>query len=364
MKSYSKICLTFLIVLSSIIISLSFPLSATTQPNYPTSIAGYPVIFVHTPGNTIGLNSENVILTVFDPNLKFDDGSIERTRSTILTYLESNPLPVNYSISIYGGPGASKEDYERNAKDDYNYKKIHGSIHFGTLNSSLPMSPLTYYPMAYGIDENRDTDYYSTVTFQSAYWYSPTVGTNQNHYSALLNNGKTNTGYLLQVGETFSGGAGQNAWGDTSTGLTAVNFTGVPYYAADNCKFALGKYTSGWFMSATDYTMGNYQEYDESNATGTYLVSDGQTSIYLENWNTNSNWYSGFSQYNSSSNYFTVRTAKDVIGGTLYNWSHELQCTVNNQGVYTYNPNQNVLSGSLVNGSSAYWYLPNMPLGH
>lgn len=345
MKINNKIIAILIAMISILVLTIPLQASASDQSKYPTLIGGLPVIYVHTSENSAGLKNDEVILTIFDKNLTLDEQSIAKTRTFIYEDLAKNPLPKNCRISLYGGPGASVELYEKTNNEIYNYEKTKGSI----LPGNSPALPMTNYDTTFAIDKNRDPYYSTSVTFQYAYWYSPTVGHSQNHSSELLVNGMTNTNYVMQAGQAYlNDGTGMNTWTDQSQNPPLINrwFLGVSYHAGNNCKFAIGYLGAGngWFMSCTDYTAGLYQEIDEPLATGDNLKYDNATSVWFENKNTNSNWYSGFSQQGSP-NSLTVRNAYDVVFGTFKTWTYDYRLTIDGHGGYHEEQNQNVITG-------------------
>ena len=111
--------------------------SADDKPIYPDTINGYPVIFKSTIENTINLDSQKVILTILIKDLKLSETNINETRDSIYKYLELNPLPEGCEIEIYGGPGASKELYEKTHYEINEINKLIGPIRLGAPKESV-----------------------------------------------------------------------------------------------------------------------------------------------------------------------------------------------------------------------------------
>jgi hypothetical protein len=83
---------------------------------YPTEINGLPVIYVQTQANTYSLPQGKVILTLLDFSAQTTEESCKRANWD--KYLLKNPLPKDWSIEVYGGIGASKEDWLKNHDDN------------------------------------------------------------------------------------------------------------------------------------------------------------------------------------------------------------------------------------------------------
>jgi len=172
----------------------------------------------------------------------------------------------------------------------------------------------------------------------------------------------TNTNYFVQCGQIYIrhylgypySAIGKNVWSDSTHNYVAQDFN-IGYGENHSMKFALGYLGSGygWFMSCTDYSSQIYDEFDESYATGLYLIDNKSTSIFLENYNLNSTppWYTGFPYYLSVS--FAARVKNGVLGA----WGTESK---ENYDAWGYQQTQNVITGSLTNYQTASWYLPNV----
>lgn len=346
MRYYKKsylIVLLFLLVLASTI-----PFSANANNfSYPDSINGYPVIYIQTSENTYGLSSREVVLTILDKSAKTTEESM--THLNLKEYLKNNPLPKGYSIEVYGGPGASKEEFEKvHNKINEELKKI-GPILLGgpglfESNTKVAGGP-TFATFA-----NNDPAS-QVVTEQRARWYAPVVGSSQNAYSAFLVNGMTNVNrYFLQSGQVYIFGTGFNMWADTTTGLSTRPFN-VSYVPFHLYEFSIVYSPAGgfWSLWCEDYTASIFDYYYELNATGTSFINDPNTCVFFENWNTNANWYTGFIP-----NPMYAFYARDYVAQWKA-WNSGQIYIIDSAGNYL--PNNNIIIGSLVNYGYAYWYL-------
>jgi hypothetical protein len=236
LKNVFKVIATLLFTSAIVALMLPGAVSAAagqSSPNYPTSIAGYPVIYVNTADNNPNITPGSVVLTVLDNTTKVFDQASAVDQTTAATaigkYLSTNALPTGWSIEIYGGPGATKESYiaAHNLLGDW--KNSVGNIRLGpqtSLVQSDSISPMLTGNPTLATDENRDpVSLSNTVTFQSAYWFSPYIGTNQSLYSALLNNIDTNTGYFLQAGQVYAtNGTVENIWSSQTEKFIPIFF--------------------------------------------------------------------------------------------------------------------------------------------
>lgn len=361
MKRLLKSEIVLFLILTMLLIPIQIPVVAASTSDYPTSIAGYPVINVADSGNTPNLSDDKVIVTLFVGNIALKDNVMNETRDTIFEYLKQNPLPKGCSVEIYGGPGASKELYEKTRNENLELNKKLGPITLGQPSQIVEneASLLAMDHASFATCRNLDAGS-GTVTYQSVNWYSPSsMGSYLNKFFALLNNGLTNTGYFVQCGQAYQANpgnpaVGRNIYSDTSFSCQAQDFN-VSYATNHHMRFSLGYLGAGngWGMVCVDYTAGLWDEYDEGSATGTSLASDWNTSVFLENYNQNStpNWWQGFPQY------INVDTAVEVYNNTWQNWTSEWKI---NQDAWAYVQTQNVITGSLTSGQTASWNLHNV----
>jgi len=339
------------VIIAVLLIAIAFPGSVNgEQVQYPTELNDLPVIYVQTQANTYSLPEGKIILTLLDISSQTTEESC--TKANWDEFLLNNPLPKDWSIEVYGGIGASKEEWLKN-HDDYNREFLeNGPIVLNSPQSTLNSgSAILTADHTYAII--RDTDPSSqTVQGIDARWSAPTVGSDQTKYSALLVNGWTNTDYFLQSGQVFSSGTGWNVWADTTTNYVAQHFS-LPYVIGHVYEFSVWYSSAGyWAMDCLDRTSWVYNYYYEHSATGTRLKSNNSTSVFFENWNTNSWWYVGFT------NPIAVYTAKDYVSQWKA-WNGQSIIILDKNGNQL--PNNNIITGSLVSYGWAYFNLMYMP---
>jgi len=269
--------------------------AVSSGQEYSEFIAGERVIYVQTSENTYLLHSNQVILTVLD-----DSNSMEESIAKFSDYLGNYRLPEGWLIEVIGGPGSSEEGYLQvhNSNNDAAKKggptKYGGPIQSFTSSEGSEAMTLGHYERVptFAIDSTNDPGS-ETITYIDAEWIAPIVGTSQNHHSGLLVNGYTDTNYFMQAGQGYEQDGPRHIWCDDSHGLVGMDF-GIPYVAGHRCFYFIAKFTQGWYMGMRDYTSGQFNMVYELSATGTKLKKDLATSVFFENWNSNSNWYSGF----------------------------------------------------------------------
>jgi hypothetical protein len=205
----------------------------------------------------------------------------------------------------------------------------------------------------YVIFEDIDAVGLSNDTAQSVILGGPTtLGSG----AALLNNVKTNSSYFLQNGFIFTGGTGFISWTSDSEGLIPQIYdTEVIDYDGTHEYWFTITYTAGtWFLCALDTATSDYTCQPEVNATGTTLAGVIDTSVWLENQNTASNWYSAFSGT------WSARQAEIYPNGSFQDWSAEHLHTAHACG--TSYPTNNAMSGTLVSNGTGTFTLAGVPL--
>ena len=354
MKRFLRLSTVLILIVLSLVMSL--PVGASDQPSYPKSINGLPVIFVQTPDNTVGLTAGQVVLTLLDKTAATDRESAAKLN--LAKYLTDNPLPKGWAIEVYGGPGASKGTFKKTHKESYDFQKKYGGVKLGPIASpKVELVPLLTGQPTFATVADDDPAI-KTIDDIHAHWNAPQVGTHQstNFYSALLNNGWTNTGYFLQSGQVFYWGTlgGRNVWADTTTGYSSREFN-VAYVSGHEYSFSIWLSGTDWVMSCFDQTGAIYDYYSEPNSTGTYLVSSPNTSIFFENYNANADWYQGFT------NPISVFGAEDGYDDLWFGpWERQNVYIVDSFG--NYQPNNSIITGSLTSYGTAAWHLENILL--
>lgn len=207
----------------------------------------------------------------------------------------------------------------------------------------------------YALFEDTDAGSYTDDNAQAVDMYAPSsIGANQNAYSLFMNNVRTVTGYFLQNGFVFNQGAGRVVWASTATNYALRDYN-IPYRGGRSYWFTIANTNNRWFMCGRDnQDPGTYQCIEDRSATGGNLALSTDTSIFAENLNTNSNWYSGFT------NPWRAENARIYRNGQPYNWSSNHRHTID--ACSTSWPPSNALSGSLASGGTGYIYLAGVPL--
>ncbi len=288
MKLVIRISSIILLLLLMLVPTIAVSLDQKDQ-KYPEFINGESVIFVQNSENTFSLDSSDVVLTILD-----DSSSIEESMTKFSDYLSNHQLPKGWSITVLGGPGASKEEY----------LQVHNSFNDAVEKNGGPFKlQQQSLGRTYAICAPTDPSS-ETIRYIAAEWLAPQVGNNQNQYSAMLVNGWTDqsctdpngnpwSGYFLQSGQLYVAGLGFHVWADTTTSFQAQDW-GVPYVAGHECWYAIAWFASGWSMAMSDQNTGGWVWHWEPAAVGTRLVESNDTSVFFENWNTNDNWEQGF----------------------------------------------------------------------
>lgn len=160
-------------------------------------------------------------------------------------------------------------------------------------------------------------------------------------------------GYFLQSGQLYSAGEGYHVWSDFSEGLEAQYFD-IDYVAGHRCYYFVAKFTAGWYMGMGDYTSGQWDYVFDDDAVGDTLIKDIATSVFFENWNTNSNWYSGFT------NPISVYNAYNGIAvpADIHQWNNDYIVILDSEGRQRSNGwIFKIISGRLRRFGTAKWNL-------
>ena len=221
----------------------------------------------------------------------------------------------------------------------------------------------------WAIFQNLDAGQHEDDNAQSVRITSPsTIGTTQIYFGAAINNTITHEAddgskFVLQTGMQFDPGSThggtQIAWTDSAQeDLLPQEFTRVPYRASASYYFSNTYTHSIWWMCAGDDAdlVRRYQCVTSPDAPGTHLIEDPNTSVWFENANPNSDWYTGFPET------ITVRDANIYRNGLPYAWTSETRRTVHNCGEGQYPVPQAMGSTTLVNHGTATWILSGVPL--
>jgi hypothetical protein len=110
-----------------------------------------------------------------------------------------------------------------------------------------------------------------------------------------------------------------------------------------------------WYVAMDDLSDGGMWSWHwESDAVGTKLVRSIRTSVFLENWNTNSNWYTGFT------NPISVYKAYNGMSypTSIHKWYNDYIVILDDEGRQRSNGVIfHIISGRLRNLGTANWNL-------
>lgn len=344
--------LLLVIPLVALSIMTSLPVNATDSQSYPESINGLPVIFVKTSENTVGFADGRVTIVLLDSG----SASVEESlaKSDFSKYLSENPLLEGWSIEVYGGPDATKEEFEKVHEKINDWRNSRGPIQLGVIPSTkrqdllLDSSAPTF---AVFTDEDPGGQ---TVAGLKVQWEAPTVGDYQSDHSAFMINGKSDEGFFLQSGQLYAewqgDGYGWNGWSTSDLEYYFQEFS-LSYYAGHEYEFEVSHLTGTgyWWISGEDLDNSNF-DYEIVSGDGTELIDDPNTSLFFENWNTNSNWYQGFSNPISA---YSARDYQPDQGWSY--WSSGSKQIYNCEGGEE--ENDGIITGSILNNGTGYWWL-------
>ncbi|HUN08716.1 MAG TPA: hypothetical protein PLQ56_19060 [Aggregatilineales bacterium] len=198
------------------------------------------------------------------------------------------------------------------------------------------------------------------------------VGSNQEFSgSRFLNNVRTvtpnpNVIYLLQAGFELREGIGRVIWTTSTRSLqnqyfdnNIIQFQPGHHYWFTITRTPPAPQAGNWWMCAKDVFVGSstYTCVMEQNALGTELRRDINTSVWVENQNTNSlggNWTIGFAPI------WYAYGAKIYFNGFGQDWTVQHRHTAHScSSSY---PSSQAMAGSLLNGGQAEFIIANVPL--
>lgn len=341
-----------LLVLSLVILTLmtSLTASAASLQNYPKSINGLPVIFVKTHENTVGYDSDQVAIVLLDNRSSSARESLASNNFQDL--LSKKPLPEGWEIEVYGGPNASKEEFLKIHEENNKKLTKYGDIQVGMLSfteeRTLLLDPRPTFAMFTDEDCGEQT-----VSGLKAKWEAPTVGDYQTYYSAFMLNGTSDQGFFLQAGQLYQDGEGSHIW-STNTVHYVRKLFNLTYIEGNECEYDLTHLpgTGYWWISAEDIDESDF-DYTIIAGSGTVLVDAEGTCLFFENWNTNANWYQGFS------NPISAYAARDYVSSWGY-WSTGSIIIWDSD--YDEQENDGIITGSVLNNGTAYWWLDSILL--
>ena len=173
----------------------------------------------------------------------------------------------------------------------------------------------------------------------------------------------------MQTGFTFLG-ASWGQWAHTpwvtyssDTWGQEMQYYGsaaMPYVAGHTYEFMVLYYNSqpdGWLYSAYNRNNGKFAYVIDYSATGSQLAnSDYNSSVFWENYNTNQNWYSGFTNQVRAS---YARESRPGYGWVY--WVYEAKVMVDSNG-NDRSATSSEIGGNLRYNGTASWYLNNILL--
>ncbi len=328
------------------------------QQGLPSTIAGYKVLTVLTPDNTacMPLGEKRLVLQATQQSVQ--DFLRAINYATIKADLELKGMAeyTKWSAAIVG-PGTGLQDLlSENEKWNQERQKS-GCTKSKPAGTGSDYQEFKARGNGYAIFEDTDAGSFTDDNAQSVYLESEGAIANRTGAVIFLNNVKTDnsTFYLLQNGLEFWHGVGRAVWTDTTHGYVnqAYNFA---YYGGYHIYWFTITYSGGvWFMCGDDNSNpSTYECHSEPNGVGTTLALDINTSVFVENQNTDPNWYQGFSSP------FWAYGATIYRNGNPYSWSTQHHHTEDNCA-QNYDPHK-ALGGTLIGGYGAGWFPAYIPL--
>jgi hypothetical protein len=336
MNKALKLIATLFFTFAIVVLMLPGTLSAANTPSsiYPTSIAGLPVILVETSANNVSLQEGHVTLVLLDTASTTLKESA--AKFNLDEYLTNNPLPNNWTIEVYGGPGQTAAQIIDLQKENNNLQKRFGVAKIGPNQNSISQSSMsTNIASNFACDENKDpmsrllnyqscmivapqTNYPSDVSGY-AYFGDNAVTNAANPFPDL--HGVISGNYTLQSGQFYQIGGNRLCYAYSNDGLIAHYFS-LPYIVNDTyfheiyySNYELNGY-SVWMMNCTNETTGQWVYIPQSYALGTYFIQsqNWNQSVFFENHFSGSDWYTSFNQNNPPNSPHTV-SANDAFEG-------------------------------------------------
>lgn len=168
--------------------------------------------------------------------------------------------------------------------------------------------------------------------------------------------------YFAQSGLDFNSGGGYTGWADTKNSCNVTTAPGLPYTSGHHYDFQVFVDGSSWVMYGIDNdstsTPKAYFLHSQTGITNnTFQDNDPGTSVWLENWNTKTDWYTSFSTTSLS----PTSTLSSNGGTTWFNWGsstdgkQDWTCSLG-----TWGTPDGVISNGLSSGGTATWNLKTM----
>jgi hypothetical protein len=179
--------------------------------------------------------------------------------------------------------------------------------------------------------------------------------------SDLCNPYNNTNSYWAQVGIVWSYRTSVMVWSDSRVGCNIqVDFPRVPYGNVNRYIFIIlttkpnNSTSYNWYLCILN-TTARVQECKERNgiAEGTFKTNNINSSVWLENGSTNTNWYTAFGSNISAGN----ATYMKVNDSTEYKWDSASKVDQDCRGNRS---SSIVISGNVINGQWATWNLTTM----
>jgi hypothetical protein len=378
-KNSLKVIIVTLFAFVLVTLMLPGTISAAASPSsiYPASIDGLPVILVETSANNVSLQNGKVILVLLDTASATPTESASKI--DISDYLSNNPLPNNWSLEIYGGPGQTAEQIINLQTENNNLQKQYGVVTLGPPQSALYQSSVSPSVVSnFACDENDDPlNTSKLLNYQSCMIVAPITNypSDINGYAYFGDNVITNAAnpfpdqkgvisgnYTLQSGQYYQLNNNHLCYAYSNDGLS-VHYFSLPYIPNDTyfhevyySNYELNGY-SVWMMNCTNETTHQWVYIPQSYALGTYFIQsqNWNQGVFFENHFNDSDWYTAFNQNNPPNPQNTVYAYDAFEGygsvinggwsGTMSAWSLDTRS----------DPNQ--MKGSLESYGKTIWYL-------
>lgn len=348
-----------------LLVGLTVPAFASSPKPVPESINGLSVIYVETPENTASLAEGRRVFVILDNRSSSYEESHKLFSSTIKEL--KSILGDGDSIKVIGGPNASKEQFIQGHDRNDAFFREYGD----TLKPPMPVvespefrpNPMTTTgENTYAVVKNMDDDHSITVKGIRSEMAGISVGDNQSSYSFFITNGYADDGYFLQSGQRYNpNGSGAHIYYTYNGSGTVYEAYSMDYTVNHDYRYEIKNMgASGWWLlNVTDLDTSDYEYYIENNGSGVKLVSNQNTSVFFENYNSNEDWYYGFPYYVSA------HDARIYNGYNWVDWSYEdidicgsassSDCDWDNDGK---------ISGELVDDGTALWDLTELLLAY
>lgn len=333
----------------------------------PDRVAGYNLLAVITADNSPCLASKSGIRYILQTSYSTVEQFLAQSNTEVLDseLAKVTNLPIadlDYQIV---GPGISLSEVMATnelVKITLNSKSCAKAVTpVYTANNGNEIKLSSPKP-GFTIIEDLDAGNYTDDNAQSVYLRAPIVGFNQdpdpdnNKGSRFVNNVTSATGgYVLQNGFAFLNGTGI-VFFTNSTANFSIQAFNISYTATHLYWFTISYTNAKWWMCVNDQNIPNGASYvcqDDPNAPGTQMTYGLDTSVWVEDWNTNPNWYQGFGLFNA----YQARLYRNGVGQqwTTQHLHTADACTANY-------PTTNAITGSgLVNGQSVTFALDKVP---